>query len=129
MEDNAATRLNHIHGGFIDEVRLEIRIYNRLVGIEAVPTKEVQFAPLFIASPSIIALFHLFVDEYMIVRISSSQLAIEEVRCYELNVRIDGRCNRKTRSSIQQASTIVNLVVSYRLILIMLSITILVLLV
>ena len=43
-------RKNHIHGGFIDEIRLEIRIGNRLVGIEAVPTKEVQFAPLFIAS-------------------------------------------------------------------------------
>ena len=26
LEDNAATLLNHIHSGFIDEVRLEIRI-------------------------------------------------------------------------------------------------------
>ena len=59
LEDNAATLLNHIHSGFIDEIRLEIRIGNRHIGVEAVPTKEVQFAPLFIASPSIIALFHL----------------------------------------------------------------------
>lgn len=41
---------NHIHGGFIDEIRLKIRIGNRLIGVEAVSAKEVQLAPVFKAS-------------------------------------------------------------------------------